>query len=126
MLPRITFLTADSVARHTERLASSESLNLAVVGTLRGRSVLLLRLHAAFMLTAWIGAASVGILLARYFKQTWVGSSLCGKDQWFAVCPSEVKVKSNMILILCSISVAQILYDCNMGINNCRLCYYFR
>jgi hypothetical protein len=26
-----------------------------------------------------------GILLARYFKQTWVGSSLCGKDIWFAV-----------------------------------------
>lgn len=37
------------------------------------------------MITAWIGTASIGILLARYFKQTWVGSQLCGKDQWFAV-----------------------------------------
>lgn len=36
------------------------------------------------MLTAWIGTASLGILLARYFRQTWVGSQLCGKDQWFA------------------------------------------
>lgn len=45
--------------------------------------VLLLRLHAAFMLAAWIGTASAGILLARYFKQTWVGSLACGKDQWF-------------------------------------------
>lgn len=23
-------------------------------------------------------------ITCRYFKQTWVGSSLCGKDQWFA------------------------------------------
>lgn len=50
-----------------------------------GASNLLVRLHGAFMLTAWIGTASIGILLARYFKQTWEGSSLCGKDQWFAV-----------------------------------------
>ncbi|KAJ6636406.1 putative ferric-chelate reductase 1 like [Pseudolycoriella hygida] len=75
---------AESVSQHTQRIASREAMNLAEVGRLRGRSVLLLRLHAAFMLTAWIGAASIGILLARYFKQTWVGSTLCGKDQWFA------------------------------------------
>lgn len=36
------------------------------------------------MLAAWIGCTSLGILLARYFKQTWVGSSVCGKDIWFA------------------------------------------
>lgn len=74
----------NSVAFHTQRLASSDRINLGEVGYLRGRSVLLYRLHGAFMLVAWIGAASIGILLARYFKQTWVGSSLCGKDQWFA------------------------------------------
>lgn len=42
-------------------------------------------LHGSFMVAAWIGSASIGILLARYFKKTWVGSQLCGKDQWFAV-----------------------------------------
>ncbi|XP_021941194.1 putative ferric-chelate reductase 1 homolog isoform X2 [Zootermopsis nevadensis] len=36
------------------------------------------------MIGAWIGAAGSGILLARYFKQTWAGSRNCGKDQWFA------------------------------------------
>ncbi|CAG0895399.1 unnamed protein product [Cyprideis torosa] len=41
------------------------------------------RLHGAFMVAAWIGAASCGILLARYFKKTWVGSQCCGKDLWF-------------------------------------------
>lgn len=46
------------------------------------------------MLTAWIGTASLGILLARYFRQTWVGNQLCGKDQWFAV--SKICSKLNM------------------------------
>lgn len=67
------------------RLASNAPRYLADVSVFGGASKLFLRLHAAFMITAWIGTASVGILLARYFKQTWVGSQLCGKDQWFAV-----------------------------------------
>lgn len=67
------------------RIASSEPRALSVIAEFKGASKLLLRLHGAFMLVAWIGTASIGILMARYFKQTWVGSSLCGKDQWFAV-----------------------------------------
>lgn len=67
------------------RMASAQSLRLSEVSSVAGRSKLLLRLHGAFMIVAWIGTASIGILLARYFKQTWVGSSACGKDIWFAV-----------------------------------------
>lgn len=66
-------------------MASGTPSYLADVAVFGGASKLFLRLHAAFMIVAWIGTASVGILLARYFKQTWVGSQLCGKDQWFAV-----------------------------------------
>lgn len=67
------------------RLSSQRALKLSEVANVAGKSKLLLRLHGAFMITAWIGTASIGILLARYFKQTWVGSSSCGKDIWFAV-----------------------------------------
>lgn len=67
------------------RLSSQQALRLSEVANVGGKSKLLLRLHAAFMIIAWIGTASIGILLARYFKQTWVASSLCGKDIWFAV-----------------------------------------
>ena len=67
------------------RAAAEDSLSLADVSIVAGSSNLLLRLHGAFMIGAWIGTAGIGILLARYFKQTWVGSQLCGKDQWFAV-----------------------------------------
>lgn len=73
------------------REAAELSQSLADVSIISGSSNLLLRLHGAFMIGAWIGAAGIGILLARYFKQTWVRSQLCGKDQWFAVsCPISV------------------------------------
>ncbi|XP_067633149.1 putative ferric-chelate reductase 1 homolog isoform X2 [Eurosta solidaginis] len=80
-----TSLKEDSVGYHDiGRLPSDKPINLAVVQNLSGSSTLLLRLHGAFMLIAWIGTTSLGILLARYFKQTWVGKQLCGKDKWFA------------------------------------------
>lgn len=66
------------------RLASAQPISLAIVQNLSGASTLLLRLHGSFMIAAWIGTTSLGIVLARYFKQTWVGSQTCGKDQWFA------------------------------------------
>ncbi|XP_058458577.1 putative ferric-chelate reductase 1 homolog isoform X2 [Malaya genurostris] len=75
-----THVSYHDIGRHV----SGVPLALAEVGHVQGSSKLLLRLHGAFMLTAWIGTASLGILLARYFRQTWVGSQLCGKDQWFA------------------------------------------
>ena len=37
------------------------------------------------MIGAWIGSASLGIMVARYFKQTWTGSQCCKKDVWFVV-----------------------------------------
>lgn len=45
----------------------------------------LVKLHGTFMVTAWMLAASCGILLARYYKLTWVGQQFMGKDLWFVV-----------------------------------------
>ena len=66
------------------RDVSGQKRKLSDISSFSAKSKLLIRLHGAFMLAAWIGTASLGILLARYFKQTWVGSQMCGKDQWFA------------------------------------------
>lgn len=78
-------LKENSVGYHDiGRLPSGSPINLAVVQELGGSSQLLVRLHGAFMIAAWIGTTSLGIIFARYFKQTWVGSQTCGKDQWFA------------------------------------------
>ncbi len=50
---------------------------------LSGSSNLFLKLHGAFMIGAWIFTASCGILLARYYKQTFTSSRCCKLDQWF-------------------------------------------
>lgn len=84
-------LLANSVQYHNLAYeASAEARSLADVSTIKAASKLLLRLHGAFMLAAWIGTASVGMLLARYFRQTWVGTTMCGKDLWFAVRIFEI------------------------------------
>ncbi|KAL1114933.1 hypothetical protein AAG570_007756, partial [Ranatra chinensis] len=78
-------LKSESVGFHDlVYIASDEKNLLSNVGAFAVGSRLLLRLHGAFMVAAWIGAASIGIVLARYYKQTWVGSSFCAKDLWFA------------------------------------------
>lgn len=57
----------DSVSFHSKVYVVSESkVSLAEVGEIAGASKLLLRLHGAFMLVAWIGTSSCGILLARW------------------------------------------------------------
>ncbi|KAF4519973.1 hypothetical protein B566_EDAN005473 [Ephemera danica] len=82
----------DSVGYHgNSRTVTADKILLADVVQVKAASKILVQLHGAFMLLAWIGTASCGILLARYFKQTWIGSQLCGKDQWFAIvgCASD-------------------------------------
>ncbi|RZB38617.1 ferric-chelate reductase 1 -like, partial [Asbolus verrucosus] len=80
-----TDATPSSVEFHNIAfLASGNKQSLSDVSALAAASKLLIRLHGSFMLAAWIGTVSVGILLARYYRTTWVGSSLCGKDLWFA------------------------------------------
>ncbi|XP_038218052.1 putative ferric-chelate reductase 1 homolog isoform X1 [Zerene cesonia] len=83
---------AGSSMKDTERVgfhdlayeATGEPLALATVGTAAASSKLLLKLHGAFMILAWLGSASLGIIVARYFRKTWVGKTLGGKDMWFA------------------------------------------
>ncbi|XP_045540142.1 putative ferric-chelate reductase 1 homolog [Papilio machaon] len=75
----------DRVGFHSLAYESTGTpLALATVGAPAAASKLLIKLHGSFMLLAWLGSASIGILLARYFRQTWVGKQLGGKDIWFA------------------------------------------
>lgn len=66
-------------------LPTSVAKKLSDVGEWTAASDILIRVHGALMLASWIGTAGIGMLLARYYRQTWVNSQLCGKDQWFAV-----------------------------------------
>ncbi|XP_039277082.1 putative ferric-chelate reductase 1 homolog isoform X1 [Nilaparvata lugens] len=76
--------SSEGVGYHDRFTAvSGQQRSLADVGAFTGASKLYLHLHGSFMVAAWIGFASLGIVLARYFKQTWVGKSHCGTDIWF-------------------------------------------
>ena len=57
--------------------------NLGTVSSLTASKNLFVKLHGAFMIGAWVLFASVGMFLARYFKQDWTGAKCCKVDQWF-------------------------------------------
>uniref|UniRef100_A0A8D8VZI0 Ferric-chelate reductase 1 homolog n=1 Tax=Cacopsylla melanoneura TaxID=428564 RepID=A0A8D8VZI0_9HEMI len=78
-------LKENSVGYHDQVFTvTAQKRLLADIGAFSTATKLYIRLHGAFMIAAWIGAASIGIVMARYYKQTWIGSSLCAKDVWFA------------------------------------------
>ena len=57
--------------------------NLGTVSSLTASKNLFVKLHGAFMIGAWVLFASVGMFLARYFKQDWTAAKCCKLDQWF-------------------------------------------
>jgi len=63
--------------------AGGSPVSLALISGVQGASNLLYQLHGLFMLAAWIGCAGAGIILARYFKQTWSGRKVIGEAAWF-------------------------------------------
>ena len=79
-----SYSSAGNLGYHNEnKLASAEPVSLALVTSVGGSSDLFFRLHGLLMVCAWIGCAGVGMILARYFKNTWRGKQLGGKDLWF-------------------------------------------
>ena len=68
---------------HQSKIVSAAAQGLGEVGALQSKSRLFIYLHGAFMLAAWICSASLGIIMARYFKQTWTSHRWFNLDQWF-------------------------------------------
>jgi hypothetical protein len=57
------------ITQHRTKDASSEPQALGIVTKLESKSKIFLKLHGSFMIASWIFAGSLGIMLARYFKQ---------------------------------------------------------
>ncbi|CAH1773710.1 unnamed protein product, partial [Owenia fusiformis] len=54
--------------------------------SLTGRATYpLMKVHGCLMTLAWVLTASVGIILARYYKPMWVKSRACGERVWFQI-----------------------------------------
>lgn len=80
-------LRNDSISFHNiGKAASNEVIDLRVKEEFPGASRLFIRLHGALMVIAWMGSGSVGILLARHFKETWeqwlVWHKMCSFTTW--------------------------------------------
>lgn len=77
-------LGLNSIGMHGPVATSDEALLLTIPRNVEpsAQSTLIL-IHGSFMIVAWIGLTSIGIIFARYFKKTWTNQKTCGKDTWF-------------------------------------------
>jgi len=66
-----------------DRTFSADPVAVSVVSRIGSGSILLLQLHGFCMVAAWVGCAGTAIIIARYYKQTWKGMPMMGKDRWF-------------------------------------------
>lgn len=46
---------------------------------------LLIKVHGLLMISAWIAFASIGVVLARYYKPMWAERKLLGEKVWFQI-----------------------------------------
>jgi hypothetical protein len=89
MLASGPVFSANSIGNHgsqaSARGVSYFAIDLRIpqnVGTAELSSLLML-LHGSFMIVAWIGCSSIGVVFARYFKSSWKNRKIGGKDIWF-------------------------------------------
>lgn len=83
MLARGPVSADGDIQFHKEKIVSGALRGLGEVEAIQSKSNLFIFLHGAFMLGAWICSASLGIIMARYFKQTWTSRRCFNLDQWF-------------------------------------------
>lgn len=73
-----------SVGPHLDRGKSDQRVNLTDPSPVREAPLSPLVLtHGSFMIVAWIGLASIGIVMARHFKTSWPKRKIFGQDVWF-------------------------------------------
>jgi len=72
---------------HSAKSFSAERIDLksasAVVAA--ASSDYFYQIHGTLMVLAWIGSASTGMVMARYYKETWKSIKPLKKDLWFRV-----------------------------------------
>ncbi|OQR75164.1 putative ferric-chelate reductase 1-like [Tropilaelaps mercedesae] len=70
---------------HDSALASSALVDFSAIRVERGdNSQLWVQAHATLMTSAWLFTASMGMMLARHFKNVWEDKMPCGVKMWFA------------------------------------------
>ena len=96
-------VTEGRLVKHRAKVISGDSRGLGEPGLVQAKSKLFIILHGSFMIGAWVCAASLGIMIARYYKQTWTSTRCCNLDQWF------VWHRTLMMLVWCLTIAAFVL-----------------
>lgn len=79
-----TKLRLNSVGMHDQRAASDRSVYLTEPGNIEPADAsYMVMIHGSLMIAAWIGFTSIGIFLARHYKEAWTHKTCGGKDPWF-------------------------------------------
>lgn len=90
--------------------ASAVSLqDITVDVTSAALSFPLVKAHGSLMMVAWIFAASIGIVVARYFKNVWPDSTWFGQKIWFQIH------RGCMVVVLLSTVAAFIIIFVDVG-----------
>lgn len=89
------------------KLASASSVSLKSVEPVGSATTAIIRAHGVLMIIAWMGSASCGMMLARYFKETWKGTQNCfNKDRWFVL-----HVVLMVVTLVCTLIGGSIIFS---------------
>lgn len=65
---------------------SAEKVDLQKYDVIGGSPMnIMLKLHGIMMISAWILCASIGVVVARYYKPVWLEEKLLGEKVWFTL-----------------------------------------
>ncbi|KAI8510099.1 DOMON domain-containing protein frrs1L [Branchiostoma belcheri] len=71
---------------HSSRAYSDQPVDVTSISLVAAASApILVKLHAALMMSAWMLTVSIGAVLARFYKPMWPNSTWCGVKIWFAI-----------------------------------------
>ncbi|XP_078658281.1 putative ferric-chelate reductase 1 [Branchiostoma floridae x Branchiostoma belcheri] len=71
---------------HRNRAYSAQPVDVTSISLVAAASApILVKLHAALMMSAWMLTVSIGAVLARFYKPMWPNSTWCGVKIWFAI-----------------------------------------
>ncbi len=67
-------LNGNLMSEHRTKISSSDSQNLTITGVdaKAAEDTTGFKVHGCLMALAWLACAPTGMLLARYYKKTWV------------------------------------------------------
>ncbi|XP_040571583.1 LOW QUALITY PROTEIN: putative ferric-chelate reductase 1 homolog [Lepeophtheirus salmonis] len=73
------------LSKHMDKSATSNPIDFKSTTIVKAGSYILYQLHGIFMVIAWLGCSSMGMLIARYYKNTWTKIQIADKDLWFVI-----------------------------------------